>query len=67
MTTIYTVDTFMKNPDRRHFDKRTDYDAAMSYFYGVRENPDCISIEVCKWTDSEDSDIMECEVIASYS
>lgn len=67
MTTIYKVILKAEKPDRTVADMRTDYDNTMSYFNGVKNNPNVISMEVEKWQDSEDSDVMDCvDTIAKY-
>ena len=67
-TTIYKIETKMKNPERQHNDLYTNYDEAMSYYKGVKQNQDCISIEVTKMQDRDDFSLLECvEVVASYS
>ena len=66
--TIYRVDTKMENPVREHHDLYTNYDAAMSYYNGVKNNPDCISIEVTRLEDVNGSELLEeVEIVASYS
>ena len=66
--TIYRVDTKMENPDREHHDLYTNYDDAMSYYNGVKNNQDCKSIEVTRLEDTEDfSRFEEVEIVASYS
>lgn len=68
MTTIYKAETKMRNPERQHNDLYTCYDDAMSYYNGVKENTDCISIEISKLQDSESFSLLECvEIVASYS
>lgn len=68
ITTIYKVETKMRNPERQHNDLYTNYDEAMSYYNGVKENKDCISIEITKLKNSEDFSLLECvDIVASYS
>lgn len=68
MITIYRVETYMSNPNRYHADLYGDYDEAMSYFNGVKNNPNCESIEVIKLQSSEDFSLLkDVEIIASYS
>lgn len=68
ITTIYRVDTKMKNPKREYMDLYTDYDEAMSYYNGVKNNPDCSSIEVTKLQNEEGFSLLkEVEIVASYS
>lgn len=68
ITTIYKVETKMRNPERQHSDLYTNYDEAMSYYNGVKENQNCESIEVMKLQNSEDFSLLKCvEVVASYS
>ena len=68
VATIYRIETKMKNPERQHDDLCVDYDEAMSYFNGVKENKDCLSIEVTKLQNEEGFSFMKCvDVVASYS
>ena len=68
MTTIYKIITALSNPVREYTDLWDDYDDAMNYFNGVKNNKDIISIEVVKMQNSEDSSFLqEVEVIASFS
>lgn len=67
MTVIYQVETKMQNPHREHRDLYSDLDDAMSYYNGVKRNPDCLSIDVIKFADSEDFSLLKSQgAVASY-
>ena len=67
ITTIFKVITIMANPFREHIDLRTNREAALSYFNGVKNNKDCLAICVEEYANSENSDIIEyIETIANY-
>lgn len=68
ITTIYEVETYMKNPNRKITDLYADYDEAMSFYNGVKENPDCESIEVIKLQNDVGFSLLKVvEVVASHS
>ena len=65
---IYRVDTYMNNPKREHHDLYGDYDDAMSYYNGVKNNPNCESIEVMMLENTDEFSLFEAtEIVASYS
>jgi hypothetical protein len=68
MKVIYRINSKFSNPPQEHSDLWGDYDEALGWFNGVKNNPDCVSMEMTKLQTSDDCSFFEeVEIVASYS